>query len=251
MGVYGFLRILWPLFPGPLHDAALPLLWLALGGAVLGAFAAMRQEDLKRMVAYSSVNHLSYCLLALFAVSAATGRPGMSGAAATAALSGTLLQVFNHGLSAGALFYCIGILENRSGGLRGLGDFGGVRTAAPVFAGLCGIAMFSSLGLPGLNGFVGEFLIFSGVWGLAPWAAAIACLGLFATALFLMTFWQRVFHGPRAGAAAGAFPDLGGVDKAVLGSLAALMLLLGILPQILTGIFNPLVTAWAGHLCLP
>ena len=171
MGVYGFLRILWPLFPGPLHAAAVPLLWLALGGVVLGAFAAMRQTDLKRMVAYSSVNHVSYCLLALFAVSAATGRPA-SGDAAAAALSGTLLQMFNHGLSAAALFFCVGLLEARAGGRRGLGDFGGVRTAAPVFAGLCGIAMFSSLGLPGLNGFVGEFLIFRGVWGLVPWAAA-------------------------------------------------------------------------------
>jgi NADH-quinone oxidoreductase subunit M len=251
MGVYGFLRILWPLFPGPLHAAAIPLLWLALGGVVLGAFAAMRQSDLKRMVAYSSVNHLSYCLLALFAVSAATGRPGPTGAAETAALSGTLLQIFNHGLSAAALFYCVGVLESRSGGLRGLGDFGGVRTAAPVFAGLCGFAMFSSLGLPGLNGFVGEFLIFRGVWGLAPWAAAIAILGLLATALFLMNFWQRVFHGPRAGAAAGGFPDLGRVDIAVLGPFAALMLILGVLPQILTGIFNPLITSWAGHLPLP
>ena len=111
MGVYGFLRILWPLFPGPLHAAAVPLLWLALGGAVLGAFAAMRQSDLKRMVAYSSVNHLSYCLLALFAVSAATGRSGPTSEASAAALSGTLLQMFNHGLSASALFYCIGFLR--------------------------------------------------------------------------------------------------------------------------------------------
>ena len=170
------------------------------------------------------------------------GRP------AAAALSGTLLQIFNHGISAAALFYCVGILEDRSGGRRGLGDFGGVRSAAPVFAGLCGLAMFSSLGLPGLNGFVGEFLIFRGVWGLAPWAASVACLGLFATALFLMTFWQRVFHGPRAGAAAGAFADARGVEFAVLGPLAALMLVLGVLPQLLTGIFNPLITQWAGHL---
>jgi NADH-quinone oxidoreductase subunit M len=251
MGVYGFLRVLWPLFPGALHAAAIPLLWLALGGAVFGAFAAMRQADLKRMIAYSSVNHLSYCLLALFAVSAATGRSGLTSEAAAAALSGTILQMFNHGLSAGALFYCIGVLETRSGGLRGIGDFGGVRTAAPIFAGLCGIAMFSSLGLPGLNGFVGEFLIFRGVWGLVPWAAAVACLGLFATALFLLTFWQRVFHGPRAGAAAGEFADMSGLDFAVLVPAVALMFLLGVLPQLLTGLFNPLITSWANHLVLP
>jgi NADH-quinone oxidoreductase subunit M len=126
-----------------------------------------------------------------------------------------------------------------------------VRTAAPVLAGLCGIAMFSSLGLPGLNGFVGEFLIFRGVWGLVPWAAATACLGLFATALFLLTFWQRVFHGPRAGAAAGPFADVGPLDLAVLVPLVALMFLLGVLPQLLTGLFNPLVASWAAHLSLP
>src|SRR5688572_13948984 len=251
MGVYGFLRILWPIFPGPLHDAAPCLLWLALGGVVLGAYAAIRQTDLKRMVAYSSLNHLSYCLLALFAVAAATGGPKPVADSAVAALSGTILQIFNHGLSAAALFYCVGILETRSGGKRGLGDFGGVRAAAPMFAGLCGIALFSSLGLPGLNGFVGEFLIFRGVFGLTPWAAAVACLGLLATAIFLLTFWQRVFHGPRAGVTAGEFRDLRGIELVPLVPLVALMFVLGVAPQILIRLINPLVTTWAGHLVLP
>ena len=251
MGVYGFLRILWPIFPAQLHAAAPWLLALALGGVVLGAWAAMRQVDLKRMVAYSSVNHLSYCLLGLFAVAHATGGAAPSSEASAAALSGVILQMFNHGLSAAALFYCVGVLEARSGGLRGIGDFGGVRSAAPIFAGLCGIALFSSLGLPGLNGFVGEFLIFRGVFGLAPWAAAIACLGLLATALFLLTFWQRVFHGPRRGAAAAGFADVRGLDYAALVPLVALMFVLGLAPQLLAGLINPLVTTWAGHLTLP
>ncbi len=251
MGVYGFLRILWPLFPTQLHAIATPLIWLALGGIVLGAFAAMRQTDLKRMVAYSSLNHLSYCLLALFAVAAGTGGARPVTEAATAALSGTILQMFNHGLSAAALFYCIGFLESRSGGRRGLHDFGGVRAAAPIFAGLSGFALFSSLGLPGLNGFVGEFLIFRGVFGLAPAAAAVACIGLLITALFLLTFWQRVFHGPRAQAATGEFTDIRGLDYAVLVPLVGLMVVLGVAPQLLTRFINPLVTAWAGHLVLP
>lgn len=246
MGVYGFLRILWPIFPTQLHAAATPLLWLALGGVVLGAYAALKQQDLKRLVAYSSVNHLSYCLLALFAV-AATAHAGSD--SAVAALSGTILQMFNHGLSAAALFLCVGVLESRSGGLRGLDDFGGVRTAAPVFAGLCGIAMFSSLGLPGLNGFVGEFLIFRGVFGLAPWAAAVGTLGLLGTALFLLTFWQRVFHGPAAGAGRG-FRDLDASEIVSLLPLIVLMFLLGVLPQLLAGLINPLVTAWVARLPL-
>ncbi len=252
MGVYGFLRILWPIFPTQLHAAAPCLLWLAVAGVVLGAYAALRQTDLKRMIAYSSLNHLSYCLLALFAVSAGTGGPKPATEAATAALSGTILQMFNHGLSAAALFFCIGILETRSGGRRGLGDFGGVRTAAPVFAGLCGVALFSSLGLPGLNGFVGEFLIFRGVFGLAPAAAAVATLGLLATGIFLLTFWQRVFHGPSTAATQpAAFSDLRGLEFGPLIPLVALMFVLGLAPQLLAGLINPLVTHWAGHLVLP
>ena len=244
MGVYGFLRILWPLFPAQLHAAAPVLIGLALAGVVLGAFAAMAQRDLKRMVAYSSINHVSYCLLALFAV-AATG--GLHTDASVSALSGALLQMFNHGLSASALFFCVGILENRSGGHRGLHDFGGVRTSAPIFAGLCGVALFSSLGLPGLNGFVGEFLVFRGVFGLAPWAAAIGCLGLFTTAYFLLTFWQRVFHGP-PGPGVAAFRDLSALEVVTLVPSVALMVVLGVWPQFLVSLFNPLVTAWARHL---
>ena len=245
MGVYGFLRILWPLFPAQLHAAAGVLIGLALAGVVLGAFAAMAQTDLKRLVAYSSVNHVSYCLLALFAVSYGGRDPAPD--SAVPALSGALLQMFNHGLSASALFCCIGVLEARSGGKRGLGDFGGVRTAAPVFAGFCGVALFSSLGLPGLNGFVGEFLIFRGVFGLDPWAAVIGCLGLFATAYFLLTFWQRVFHGPPGGGVAG-FRDLTGLEVATLLPGVVLMFVLGVWPQLLVGIFNPLVTTWAARL---
>jgi NADH-quinone oxidoreductase subunit M len=253
MGVYGFLRILWPLFPAELHEASTCLLWLALAGVVLGAYAALRQTDLKRLVAYSSVNHLSYCLLALFAVSSCGSVPSASDNlplardASVAALSGAILQMFNHGLSAAALFFCVGILESRSGGKRDLGDFGGVRTAAPVFAGLCGIAMFSSLGLPGLNGFVGEFLIFRGVFGLTPWAATAATLGLLATALFLLTFWQRVFHGPAAGAGVN-FRDLDAGEIITLAPLISLMFLLGVMPQLLIRLFNPLITAWVASM---
>jgi NADH-quinone oxidoreductase subunit M len=246
MGVYGFLRILWPIFPAQLHAWSTPLLVLALGGVVLGAFAALRQTDLKRMIAYSSINHLSYCLLALFAV-ASTWYANTSPAATAAAFSGILLQVFNHGLSASALFCTLGILESRHGGKRGLNDFGGVRTAMPIFAGLCGVALFSSLGLPGLNGFVGEFLIFRGVFGLVPWAAVVATLGLLATALFLLTFWQKVFHGPQ-GDRVKTFTDVSGLELVTLVPVVILMFALGIFPQLLTGLINPLITSWAASL---
>ncbi len=246
MGVYGFLRILWPIFPAQLQAAAPSLMVLALLGVVLGAFAALRQRDLKRMIAYSSINHLSYCLLAIFAVARVAGQT-VNAAAVSSALCGTILQMFNHGLSAAALFYCIGLLEKRSGGLRGIGDFGGVRSAAPVFAGLCGIAMFSSLGLPGLNGFVGEFLIFRGVFGIAPWFAAIATLGLLATAMFLLGFWQKVFHGP-SGDNVKTMRDLSPCEIAPLVPVIALMFVLGIFPQLLAALVNPLVSQWVNRI---
>lgn len=251
MGVYGMLRILWPLFPMQLQAAGGTLLVLAILGVLLGAFAAICQNDLKRMIAYSSFNHVSLCLLPLFALASARGQAGVGTETIAAAFSGILLQMFNHGISAAALFFCIGMLETRSGGQRGLDDFGGVRSAAPIFAAACGFALFSSLGLPGLNGFVGEFLIFRGVFALAPWTAALACLGLFATALFLLTFWQRVFHGPRAAVVCGNFPDAQAVELSGLIPLSLVMVGLGLFPQLLIGLFNPLVTSWVQALAQP
>ena len=247
MGVYGFLRILWPIFPAQVQSAAPLLVVLALLGVVAGAFAALAQRDTKRMLAYSSLNHVSYCLLALFAVAACTST---NRAAIDSAFAGSILQMVNHGISAAAMFFMIGVLEDRSGGLRGIGDFGGVRTAAPVFAGLTGIALFSSLGLPGLNGFVSEFLIFRGVFGLMPWVAAVACLGLLATAVFLLTFYMKVFHGPRP-EGADAFADLSGREIATTAPLVFLMFLLGVLPQVVMTFANPVARQLGAWIATP
>lgn len=239
MGLYGFAVILAPLFPAQLVKAAPVLIWLALAGVVLGAFAAARQTDIKRMVAYSSVNHLSYCLLALFALAGVGMNTEMTeetAASLLATIYGFRLQMFNHGLSAAALFFCAGVLEERAGA-RGMGDFGGARKVAPVFAALCGVALFSSLGLPGLNGFVGEFLIFRGVFGFAPWAAAVAAVGLLVTAVFLLTFWQKVFHGP-AGERTGLLSDLTRREILALAPAAALMVLFGVWPDLLLAILR-------------
>src|SRR6202000_2711881 len=103
---------------------------------------------------------------------------------------------FNHGLTAAAIFWFIALIEQRSNGLRTLDDFGGLRKVAPVFSGLMGIALFSSLGLPGLNGFISEFLIFRGAFPLATGATSVAVIGLLATAIFILTILQRVFYGP-------------------------------------------------------
>jgi len=185
MGVYGLLRILVPIFPAQMRLVLTPLLWLAVATIIFSACAAFAQRDLKRMFAYSSINHLGYCLLGIFAFVKITGDEPSWNTEKAAVLSGVMLQMFNHGLTAAVLFCFLGFLERRSGGLRGLNDFGGLRTVAPVFCGLMGISMFASLGLPGLNGFIGEFLIFKGAFALTTWATALSVIGLLVTAIFL------------------------------------------------------------------
>jgi NADH-quinone oxidoreductase subunit M len=243
MGVYGFLRILLPLFPAQMRAMQTPLLILAVVTIVFSAAAALAQRDLKRMVAYSSINHVGYCLLGIFAVVQLTGEnSAWSTAQKTAALNGVMLQMFNHGLTASALFYFVGLIEQRSGGLRGLDDFGGLRKAAPVFCGLMGITLFASLGLPGLNGFVSEFLIFKGVLPLAGWAAAVSTLGLLITAIFLLTVLQRVFSGPLQNRWAG-WKDLTTGERFTIAPVIALIFVLGICPQILIRVANPAALA--------
>ncbi len=235
MGVYGFLRILLPIFPEQLRALQTPLLGLAVATIVLSAFAALAQRDLKRILAYSSINHLGCCLLGIFAVATA-GSGSMWASERSAALNGVLLQMFNHGITASALFYFVGLIEARTG-LRGLDDFGGLRKVAPVFCGLMGIALFASLGLPGLNGFVGEFLIFKGVFSLAPWAAAVSTVGLLVTAVFLLVILQRVWSGPLKEQANG-FGDLTLSERVIAGPTIALMFIIGLYPQPVIGFIN-------------
>src|ERR1700720_1354424 len=187
MGVYGFVRLLLPLFPNEIRIIGPWLLALVVCSIVFAPLAAWAQRDLKRMVAYLSINHLGYCLLGLFAI---TARSTSSLIDTQAALSGVFLQIFNHGLTAAALFYFVGLLEQRRG-LRGIDDFGGLMQRTPLLCGWMSIAMFSSLGLPGLNGFLGEFLIFKGSFATAASFTAIAVLGLLFTAVTFMRAIDR------------------------------------------------------------
>ncbi len=237
MGVYGFLRVLLPIFPEQMRQVLTPLLWLAVATIVLSAWAALAQRDLKRIVAYSSINHLGYCALGIFAAAQATaGDDARWTTEKAAALNGVILQMFNHGITAAALFYFVGLLEQRAG-RRGLDDFGGLRRVAPVFCGLMGIALFASLGLPGLNGFIGEFLIFKGAFALTGWAAVLSVIGLLVTAIFLLTILQRVWSGPMAEKEK-SFPDLTTAERVIALPAIALMFLLGLFPQLLIGVVN-------------
>ncbi|MBS1822965.1 MAG: NADH-quinone oxidoreductase subunit M [Acidobacteria bacterium] len=240
MGVYGFLRIVLPIFSPQLRTVLTPLLWLGVCTVVLSAFAALAQKDLKRILAYSSINHLGYCMLGIFTSASLTGNSVALTTAKVADLDGVILQMFNHGLTAATLFWFVALLETRSGGLRSLNDFGGIRKVTPVFSGLMGIALFSSLGLPGLNGFIGEFLIFRGVFPLATWAAALALIGLLVTAIFILGILQRVFSGP-LNERWSNMPDLTVAERLALLPPIGLMFALGIFPQLVLGIINSTV----------
>ncbi len=245
MGVYGLLRIALPLFGHQIAQIRTPLLVLAVLTVVMGAWAAAAQKDLKRVFAYSSVNHLGYCLLGIFALAV----PAAGAAAQTsqaAALNGVILQMFNHGVTAAALFWFVAMIQQRSGGLRGIDDFGGLRKPAPVLAGLMGITLFSSLWLPGLNSFVSEFLIFRGVFPLAWVAATVSILGLLVTAAVILTVIQKVFTGPVPERWA-SFPDLHGGERLALAPVIGLMLLIGLLPQLIVGSLNPTVVNLLAH----
>lgn len=237
MGAYGFIRILLPIFFVQLRLVRTPLLWLAVATIVLSAYAALAQKDLKRIFAYSSINHLGYCMLGIFSVLKFTGNNPELATEKAAALNGVFLQMFNHGLTAATLFWFVALLEKRSGGLRDFNDFGGLRKVVPMFCGLMGIALFSSLGLPGLNGFVGEFLIFKGTFPLATWPASVSVLGLLLTAIFILTILQRVFSGPLNEKWA-QMPDLTMGERLALLPAIALMFVLGLYPQLVLGVIN-------------
>ena len=193
MGVYGFLRLVVPIFDKQLQHYAGTLMTLALVTILWGAFLALRQTDLKRMLAFSSLNHVAYCVLGVGALGIAAD--GMKIDAHELARQGVILQMFAHGLAAAGLFYLVGLLETRTGS-RGLSDFGGLSAVTPKFAAAFYLLTFCSLGLPFMAGFAAEFLIFSGSFAVAPAVTVAATVGLLATAVFLLTMLQKVFTGP-------------------------------------------------------
>jgi NADH-quinone oxidoreductase subunit M len=240
MGVYGFIRLLVPLFPNEIKIAGPWILGLVVCSIVFAPLAAWAQRDLKRMVAYLSINHLGYCLLGLFAITATSTSSLID---RHAAFSGVFLQIFNHGITAAALFYFVGLLEQRRGA-RSIDDFGGLMQRTPLLCGWMSVAMFSSLGLPGLNGFVGEFLIFKGSFAVAAVFTAIAVIGLLFTAVTFMRAMQSLFSGPLLETCSG-FPDLVRTETLVVVPVTLLMFAIGIAPQFVFNIFNATVVHMA------
>ncbi len=219
MGLYGLIRVAFPLLPAT-AAAWLPLLWtLAAVNAVYGALCAMAQTDLKRLIAYSSIAHLGFCLLGAF-----------SGTAQ--GLTGSALQMINHGITTGALFLLVGFLYERAH-KRGLADYGGLAVRAPKFAFFFGLATFASIGLPGLNGFVGEFMCLSGIIHAAPPVfAVLGVVGVTLAAAYMLPAYQAVFWAPEGpGSVSSHVGDLDFRESGILWALCALMLWIGLAPN--------------------
>jgi NADH-quinone oxidoreductase subunit M len=226
MGVYGLLRVALPLFPTLSFDA-LPILGgLAALSTIYGALCAMAQTDLKRMIAYSSVAHLGFCLLGVLSRT-------------SQGLVGGTLQLINHGLTTGALFLMVGFLYERAH-KRGLSDFGDLASRAPYLAFFFGFSTLASVGLPGLNGFVGEFMSLSGALAVLPILAVAGVLGVTLAAAYALPAFQAVFWAPAGpGSVSEKVTDLDLRERAVLWSLCLLMLWIGLAPKPWLAYFEP------------
>ncbi|MFP5377990.1 MAG: NADH-quinone oxidoreductase subunit M [Acidimicrobiia bacterium] len=232
LGTYGLVRFGLFLFPEAAVDLAPLLLTLATIGIVYGALVATVQRDLKRLVAYSSVAHLGFIVLGTFAFT-------------TQALSGGVLQMVNHGLSTGALFLLVGMVYERSH-TRQISELNGLQKSMPVLAAVFTVVMLSSVGLPGLNGFVGEFLILIGTFVTHRWWAVVATAGVILAALYLLWAYQRVFHGTPTGDNVG-LPDMTWREKATMAPLIVLIVFLGVYPKPVLDRINPSVEALVEH----
>jgi len=190
LGAYGFLRLILPLYPNEARIFAGALALLATAAIVFGAFASYAQTDFKRLVAYSSVNHMGFVVLGIAAAALAAGT-----ADATLALNGAILQMFNHGLSAAGMFFLVGVIYERTH-TRDLEKFGGLFPLVPIYGGILIFTSMASLGLPGLNGFISEFLVVRGSWPILTVYTAISMLGLLFTGAYILKGIKKVLHGP-------------------------------------------------------
>ena len=217
LGTYGLLRFNRQLFPEAWRAATPLFITLAVIGIVYGALLAWAQKDMKRLVAYSSVSHMGFIVLGLFA-------------GTVASTQGALLQMVNHGLSTGALFLLVGVIYDRRH-TRLIEDYGGLAKVMPLYTGAFLIATLASIGLPGLNGFVGEFLILTGSFAAHPVAVAIGASGIVLGAIYMLSLVHRAFWNPLAHDENRSLPDLSWREALAFGPLALFMFWIGVHPQ--------------------
>jgi len=248
LGAYGFLRLVIPLFPEMAHFTAGILAILGMLSIIFGGFAAYGQWDFKRLVAYSSINHMGFVVLGI-AVTAwtygfAAAQGGMPSAGtqqdAIMATSGAVFQMFNHGLSAAGMFFLVGVIYHRTH-TRDLKRYGGIWSVLPFFGGILIFTSMASLGLPGLNGFVSEFMIVRGAWNVFTVQVALSMIGLLMTGAYILKGIGQTLHGPLLPEWAD-LRDMTLREHLVIWPLMVLMLSLGVWPQWLVAIINDTVT---------
>jgi NADH-quinone oxidoreductase subunit M len=232
LGTYGLVRFGLYLFPDAANFFAPAMVTLGVIGIIYGAVVATMQKDLKRLVAYSSVAHLGFIVLGTFAIT-------------TQGLQGGLLQNINHGLSTGALFLLVGMISERRH-TREIAALRGLQKVAPIFAAVFTLVMLSSIGLPGLNGFVGEFLVLVGSFLTRRWWTVIAAAGVILAALYMLWAYQRVFHGQVDEDNEG-FAEMSWKEGAVLAPLIGLIVFLGVYPKPVLDRMQPAVDALVTH----
>ncbi len=225
MGTYGFLRFVLPFFPDVMPQMVVPLMVLAVIGILYGAIVAAIQPDVKKLVAYSSVSHMGFVLLGIFSLS----HTGMMGGA---------MQQLNHGISTGALFLLIGLIYERRH-TRLFKDYGGLKAQIPIYAAIFMIVMLSSVGLPGTNGFIGEFMAmmgafetsYNGLYGLNIWFAVFAGIGVILAAVYLLWMFQKMFYGPNTNPDNTRLKDIKGWEIAMCAPLVVLIFWGGFYPN--------------------
>jgi len=237
LGGYGFLRILLPMLPEAACKYSIYIAILALISIIYGGLVAMAQKDMKKLIAYSSVNHMGYVMLGIAAASAATAGQLTD---KTMALTGAVLQMFAHGLITGALFFLVGMIYERTHN-RDLDLFGGLGARIPVYGGLLSFMAFASLGLPGLAGFVSEFFVFRGAIPIYTVIAALGVIGIIINAAYLLWMLQRVLLGPLNPQWA-QVTDVDAREVVSLAPLVALTIVVGIIPSFLIVILNNSLT---------
>ncbi len=226
MGTYGLIRVNLQMLPDAFAEYALPIALLGLLSAIYGAFVALAQSDLKRLVAYTSVNHMGYVVIGVAAAAAG----GISAQARGLAIDGAVLQMIAHGLVTGSLFFVAGFIQRRAE-TRDLGRLGGLVRPMPLYGSAAALAMFASLGLPGLAQFPAELQIFLGTFDVFPAVAALALLGLVVTAGLFLLALQRAFLGETPERWR-ALPDLGGRELVALVPLLVLIVVIGVYPPL-------------------
>lgn len=225
MGGYGFIRFLLPIIPNICAMFAWPIAILALASIIYGAMVALSQTDLKKQIAYSSVNHMGFVMLGLAAVM----MPSVNAAAKATALSGLTLQMISHGLITGGLFFLIGMIYDRTH-TRNIPDFGGLANVVPIFSMLFCFFAFASLGLPGLSGFTSELMIFIGSFPILPIVSALAIIGVLATTIMFLRTIQQSLFGPKL-SKFDFLKDLNSREIFCLAVLVVLIIFLGIYPM--------------------